>query len=54
MEIPMSRQECVDKLIQLGYNVNHEIYILFPEFIGGNLIKTHIEEAVDKLYIWNK
>lgn len=34
----MSKQEYVDKLMELGFSISYEPRVLFPEFRGGVIL----------------
>lgn len=48
---PMSKQECIDILIEMGIPINYEPRVLLPEFRNGELVEMSVFEAVDKLRI---
>ncbi len=52
--VPMSKQECIDALTQIGISVIYEPRVLLPENRGGELVEMSVFEAVDKLRIWRK
>lgn len=54
MKKPMSKQECIDILTEMGYTIIYEPRVLLPEFRGGEVIEMSVFEAIDKLSIYNK
>jgi len=52
--VPMSKQECISALTEMGISIHYEPRVFLPETRGGQIIEMSVFEAVDKLKIWGK